>query len=201
MVLARVFVALWFLTALTLSLTGWFRQFSSATLFGIGALASATAFTVLHWLSAAFRGFTRARGLKRLTLAQTLRLFGILALIKAYQHVLPAVFAIPTGVLDVAFASTSFFVATFLISDKGRPKPGFIAWHVAGVVALGISVVFAVLTATPRFGLVEEGITSQPMSWFPMSIVPTFIGPFVLVCHLLAITAARQPSTGSPPKT
>src|SRR5258705_11367274 len=108
MAIARVFVLLWFLAALTLSITGWFERFSSATLFGIGAVVAASGFAILHGLSRRFRGFTRARSLKRLTRVQVLRFFGVLALVKAHQHVLPALFAIPTGLIDIAFAITSF---------------------------------------------------------------------------------------------
>jgi hypothetical protein len=49
----------------------------------------------------------------------------------------------------------------------------------------------AVLTSSSRFGMVKDGITSQPMAWFPMSLVPTFIGPLVLIFHLLALVAAH----------
>jgi hypothetical protein len=191
MLIARVFVLLWFLIVFTLSITGWFQRFSSATLFGIGALVSATGFTFLHWVSERFRGFTRARSLRRLTWAQTLRFYGILALFKAHQHVLPALFAVPTGLIDIFFAATSFFVAARLISANGRPGPGFFAWHVAGLGGLAVSAVMAFLTSSNRFGLIRDGITSQPMTWFPMSLVPVFIGPFVLVCHLLALGAAH----------
>jgi hypothetical protein len=189
MALAAVFVALWFAAVFTLSITGWFERFSSAALFGIGALLSATGFVVLHWWSERFRGFLRARSLKRLTQAQSLRFFGTLALIKSSQHVLPAIFAIPTGLMDDALAISSFFVAAQLVSKEGRPRAGFIAWHVAGLGSLAISVVLAVLTSSERFGVVERGATSWPMTWFPMSLVPTFIGPMVLICHLLALAA------------
>ncbi len=190
MSIARAFVLSWFAAAFALSVSGWFERFSSATLFGFGALASASGFTILHWLSTKFRGYTRARGLKRLTRVQVLRLFGVLALVKADQDVLPDLFAIPTGIIDIVFAVTSFFVAARFVSANGRPKPGFFVWHILGLLGLGVSVTLAVLTSSARFGLVEKGITSQPMTWFPMSLVPTFIGPFVLVCHLLAISAA-----------
>lgn len=185
------FVLVWFLLAFALSFTGWFERFSSATLFGIGAVASATGFAVLHWRSEKFRGFLRARSLKRLTQAQALRLFGVLALIKTDQHILPALFAIPTGIIDIFFAITSFFVAARLISETGKPQPGFFGWHVAGLGGLAVSVTLAVLTSSSRFGLVKEGITSQPMTWFPMSLVPVFIGPLVLIFHLLALCAAH----------
>jgi len=192
MLIGTAFVLLWFLTVFTLSITGWFERFSSATLFGFGSVVSATGFAFLHWLSEQFRGFLRARSLRRVTLAQTFRFYGILALIKTHQHVLPALFAVPTGLIDLFFAITSFFVAARLISPNGRPKRGFFAWHVAGLGGLGVSAVMAVLTASNRFGLIKDGITSQPMTWFPMSLVPVFVGPFVLIFHLLALTAAHR---------
>lgn len=186
------FILLWFLIVFSLSVTGWFEQFSSGTLFGMGAVVSATGFTFLHWRSEKFRGFLRARNLRRLTWVQAFRFYGILALVKAHQHVLPAIFAVPTGIIDVIFASTSFLVAARLISRDGNPKPGFVAWHVAGLGGLAVSALLAVLTSSTRFGLVEGGLTSKPMTWFPMSLVPVFIGPLVLIFHLLALGAAHQ---------
>lgn len=191
-----IFVLSWFAAAFTLSLTGWFEHFSSATLFGFGAIASATGFAVLHWRSEKFRDYVRARGLKRFTRIQVLRFFGTLALINAHEHILPALFAIPTGALDLVFAVTSFFVADRLVSADGHPKPGFAAWHIAGLGSLATSAILALLTASTRFGLVENGITSQPMTWFPMSLVPVFIGPMVLIFHLLALTAAHSHRPG-----
>ncbi|HWF09320.1 MAG TPA: hypothetical protein VG297_12710 [Bryobacteraceae bacterium] len=189
MLLAAAFVGLWFAAAFALSVTGWFRQFTSAELFGIGALASATGFLVLHALSEQFRGFLRACRLRRLTQAQILRLFGNLALLKASQHVLPAIFAIPTALIDDAFALSSFYVASHLIGRGGDARRGFIAWNVAGLGGLVFSVAAAVLTSSAGVGFAKDGITSWPMTWFPMSLVPTFIGPLVLICHLLALAA------------
>jgi hypothetical protein len=178
-----------FLLAFSLSITGWFERFSSATLFGMGAVLSASGFVILHWLSQKFRIFVKARSLKWLTLAQTLRFFGLLALVKAQQHVLPPIFAVPTAWIDLAFALTSFFVAARLVSANGIARPGFVTWHFLGLLGLSISATLAILTSSERFGLVNAGITSQPMTWFPMSLVPVFIGPMVVIFHLLALTA------------
>ncbi|MEO7651579.1 MAG: hypothetical protein ABIZ80_14025 [Bryobacteraceae bacterium] len=188
--LARLFVLLWFLLAFTLSASGWFERFSSATLFGIGTGATVSIFTILFWMSSRFRRYARAGNLKRLTRAQLLRFFGILALIKANQGVLPGTFAIPTGVMDILIAATSLVVAARLVTPDRRPRPGFFVWHVVGLLSLAISTTLGILTSSTRFGLVTDGITSQPMTWFPMSLAPTFIGPLVLICHLLALVAA-----------
>ena len=190
--LARAFVLSWFLVAFTLSVIGWFERFSSATLFGIGSVVSVSGFTILHRLSTRFRDYTQARGLKILTRTQVLRLYGTLAIVKTYQQFLPALFGIPTAIMDILIATTSFYAATRLVSPRGYPQPGFFAWHVAGLITLGISAVLAILTSSTSFGLVKDEITSQPLTWFPMSLVPTFIGPFVLVCHLLALVTAHH---------
>lgn len=187
-----LFLVGWFLGAFVLSVTGYWGRFSSATLFGFGAIISGAGFAFLHWRSEKFRAFARARSLRRMTDAQALRFFGVLALFEADWHVLPRLFAIPTGALDLFFAVTSFFVAKRLVLRDGTPKRGFFAWHVAGLGALGVSALLAVLTSSPRFGLVHNGITSQPMARFPMSLVPVFIGPFVLIFHLLALSAANE---------
>ncbi len=187
--IAAALVLASFLLAFSLSITGWFERFSSATLFGMGGILSASGFLILHWLSGRFRLFVQARSLRWLTLAQTLRFFGLLALVKAHQHVLPAIFAVPTAWIDVAFASTSFLVAAGLVKANGTARTGFVQWHFLGLLGLSISVTLAILTSSERFGLVKAGITSQPMTWFPMSLVPVFIGPMVVIFHLLALTA------------
>ena len=193
MLIARIFVALWFLLSLGLSLAGWFEQFSSPTLFGIGAVAASIGFAVLHSRFEQFRGFVRVRSLKRITIGQTLRFYGILAFYKAYHHILPVSFAVPTGIIDVVFAASSFFVAARLVSADGKPKPGFAAWHILGLAGLATSAILAVLTSSNRFGMTPNGITSQTMTQFPISLVPTFIGPLVLVFHLVALTAGHPP--------
>jgi hypothetical protein len=192
MILARLLIVGAFLIAFTLSISGFFERFSSATLFGFGSLLIASGFLILHRLSARFRLFLRARSLKRLTLAQTLRFYGLLALVKAHEHVLPALFAVPTAVMDVAIAVTSFYVASRLVSPDGKARPGFIAYHVSGLATIAISATLAVLTSSARFGLVQDGITSQPLTWFPMSLVPVFIGPMVTIFHLLALATVYE---------
>ena len=121
-----------------------------------------------------------------------LRFYGVPALVKAHQHVLPAAFAIPTGLIDIAFAVTSVFVASGMVNSRGETSRGFVAWHVAGLAGLAISVTLAVLTSSARFGVVDAQHTSRAMTWFPMSLVPVFIGPMVLIFHLPALAAHGQ---------
>jgi hypothetical protein len=200
-IFAAIFVAVWFGLAFTLSYTGWFERFTAAELFGVGSVISASSFAALHWRSERFRGFVRARSLRRLTWGQALRFYGILALYKADQKVLPKLFAIPTGLMDIAIACGAFYVAAKMVSAKGHPTPGFRIYHLIGIATLGTSAVLAVATSTPWFGLVKDGITSQPLTRFPMSLVPTFIGPFVLILHFQAAivafhTAAVEKASG-----
>src|SRR5947209_842454 len=127
-----------FLIALSLSLMGWFERFTSAGLFGMGSFLSAGGFVVLYGISQRFRAFLKARSIRWLTLGQAMRFYGLLAFYEAYQHVLPAIFAIPTGLLDAFFATTSFVVARRFVAPDGRARRGFVAWNIAGLGALAI---------------------------------------------------------------
>ena len=189
MSLGTILIIFWFVLALALSVTGWFEQFSSEAVFGMGGVVL-FGFGLSLFFSQRIRDYTLSRSLQGLTRVQAVRLFGILAFIKAHQNVLPAVFAIPTGIFDVSMAITSFFVAERLVSPEGRPSPVFFVWHVLGLIALGISVVLAFWTSSTRFGLTHE-ITSQAMARFPMNLTPAFFGPLTLLYHLLALGAAR----------
>ena len=180
---AGVVIALTLGISVTLSVTGWFEQFPALLLFGFGAVAVGIAFAVLYFLEHLFHRKMPIRNLRFLTYGQTLRFFGTLAYWKAAQHVLPPLFAIPTAVMDDALAISSFYVARCCIMPDGRPTRGFFVWHIAGLASLAISNVLVVLTAAPPSG----AITSQAMASFPMSIVPTWIGPMVLMFHLLAL--------------
>jgi hypothetical protein len=145
------------------------------------------AFGVLYVLEHLFHRKVPIRDLRFLTYGQTLRFFGTLAFLKAWQHVLPPLFAIPTAVMDDALAISSFYVARRCLARDGTPTRGFLLWHAAGVASLGISNILAFLTASPHWGFTPNGVTSQALASFPMSIVPTWIGPMVLVFHLLAL--------------
>jgi hypothetical protein len=181
--------------SVTLSATGWFEQFPALLLFGFGAVAVGIAFAVLYFLEHRFHRPVPIRNPWFLTYAQTLRFYGTLAYLEAWKHVLPPLFAIPTGVMDDAIAISSFWVARRCIRRNGRPTRGFFLWHIAGLATLAISNVLAILTASPHAG----GASSQAMASFPMSIVPTWIGPMVLMFHLLALYdgARRRVNTSS----
>jgi hypothetical protein len=178
MVIALIFILAWFLTALGLAVTGWFEQFSAARMFAFGSFATVTGYLILHRLNERFRGFVRARNLKRLTQGQLLRFYGTLALFQT--HSLTAAFAIPTAIIDILIAASATPAAARLVPAAGRVPPGFFVWHAFGLTGLATSVAL-VTTMSPK-----------AMSAFPMSLVPTFIGPFVTILHLLAIDSARH---------
>jgi len=189
--IARLLILASCLLSVGLSASGWFEQFPVGALFAFGTFAIASGYLILHWLSKRFRLFVQAGNLKHLTQSQAFRFFGTLALVKAWQHTLPFAFAVPTGIADLIIAIGSFFIAR-IVPDRGPVPKAFFIWHFVGLATLGMSATLAILTSSPRFGLVEDGVTSQAMTSFPVSIVPTFIGPMVTIFHLLALDAARH---------
>ena len=64
--------------------------------------------------------------------------------------------------------------------------------HVLGILGLIVSGGLAILTSPTPLGVLAASVTSQAMSDFPLSLVPTFLGPVVLILHLTALTIARD---------
>jgi len=66
---------------------------------------------------------------------------------------------------------------------------GIRRWHMFGIAALIVSGGSGVLTSPPA------------MSAFPLSLVPTFLGPVMLLLHLaaLAVISSASPANSPPP--
>src|ERR1700748_3171368 len=108
---ALFYISVWFAIALSLSMSGWFERFPSPVLFVFGTVATIMGFTVLYVIEHRFRRNVPLRDLRFLTYGQALRFYGTLAFFKAWQHVLPPLFAIPTAVMDDLLAFSCFYAA------------------------------------------------------------------------------------------
>jgi len=119
-------------------------------------------------------------------------MLGSIAFFAAYaQGVLPARFALTTAVTDLAFGLTALFVGWKLVSKEGLPRRGFSHWHLVGMVALLVSSTIGILTSPTPLGILTPGVNSQAVTWFPLSLVPTFFGPVTMIAHVMALQIAR----------
>src|SRR5439155_21202291 len=99
---------------------------------------------------------------------------------------LPFAFAAPAGSGDIIVAT----LAVLLLALSGpRNRSLLIIWNTIGL----IDILFVIMTAL-RLGL-EDWRSMHALREFPLSLLPTFLVPLILVSHLLIFfRAARMKS-------
>ena len=187
-----VFLCVWFVAAVGASASGLLDNIPSPILLVAGFVIPLAGFSGAYFYSDEFRRFVLAQDLRQLTFLQASRITGFIFFVEYMRGNLPAAFAIPTGLSDVTIGSTALIAVSRLVSRDGVPKRGFILWHRFGVFALLVSGGTGILTSPTPLGIFASDVTSQAMSRFPLSLVPTFLGPVVLILHLMALAIAHE---------
>ena len=181
-------ISLWFLLALSCSLLGVFDSKQRLPIpLGAAAILPVVAYAIWYLRAAEFRQFVLAADLRILTLAQTWRVGGVVFLILHREGLLPGVFALPAGWGDIAIGATAPLVAWVISSEKNFPKQIFVLWNVLGILDLVMAVTLGILASASPLGILAGEITTQVMGTFPLSLIPTFFVPLLIIFHLIVL--------------
>ena len=88
---------------------------------------------------------------------------------------------------DILTGITAPFAAIFLVGQKINHRVGAIIWNFAGLILL-FNVVIRAIMATPYF--YDATLFETPNAavfYFPFVLLPTFVVPAVLFCHLVSL--------------
>ena len=185
--LSGAVLAAWFLLALGGSLLGVFDSQPRPPLpLGLAAVVPVAAFAVSYLTSVRFREFVLSLDLQMLTVAQTWRVAGIVFVILYVQGALPGVFALPAGLGDMAIGITAPVVAWYW--KPPFPRKTFVAWNLLGSLDLVNAVSLGVLASATPVGVLAGDVTTRLMGQFPLSLIPTFFVPLLLIFHLIALS-------------
>jgi hypothetical protein len=152
----------------------------------VAVLAPITIFTAWYLRSRSFQEYILSLNPQTLTIVHSARLGGVVFLVLSAYRILPGFAALPAGWGDVAIGATAVPVAMRLV--RPSRKASFIVWQVLGVVDLVMAIF---LGAISRF-VDPEGISMAPMTLLPLSLIPTFAVPLLLILHGICIAQARQ---------
>ena len=184
-------LAVWFLVALGGSLLGLFDSGPRPPLLlGLAAAVPVAAFVVCYLTSAEFREFVLSLDLRGLALAQTFRVVGIVFVILYSLGALPGAFALPAGWGDFAIGITAPVVAWYW--KRPFPYRTFIVWNVLGSLDLVNAVSLGVLASASPVGFLAGDVTTRLMGQFPLSLIPTFFVPLLLIFHIISLIRVRQ---------
>ena len=121
----------------------------------------------------------------RLALPHTLRVVGVLFLIVMAQGHLPAAFALPAGLGDIAIGVAAPFVARRLARNTGRA--GAARFNVLGILDLIVAGSIGFLL----IGLVEVTPSTEPLLLLPLALIPTVPVPLALALHIVSLRRVR----------
>jgi hypothetical protein len=146
-------------------------------------------FVLWYATSPGFREFVLSLNPQNLTIVQTWRIVGMTFVVLYVYGILPGVFALPAGWGDVAIGITAPFVAIYLAGNAQR-KASYVVWQLLGMLDLVTAVTLGVLASPAPVGVLGHGVTTEPMTLMPLSVIPTFAVPLLLILHIISIAQA-----------
>lgn len=170
---------------------GWYRTLPWFPVAVAGFLGTLLALSVLPVM----RRTLTARGMvSRLVLPHSFRLAGVFFLFYLALGHLPALFALPAGLGDIAAGIAAPLVARRLALGTGRRAA--LWFNIYGVTDLVTGLILGALTG---FQLLSITPSSAPIAEFPLALIPTVTVPLLFALHitsLLTLTrASRAPSS------
>jgi hypothetical protein len=148
-----------------------------------GALAAAL---LLSHTPVVSRIVAQPDGLWRLTVPQIFRVVGVTFLVVLALGKLPAVFALPAGLGDMAIGVEAVFLARNLRRGvAGRRAVWY--FNVLGLVDLvvALAIGFAAAPAVVRLLLISP--TTEAISLLPLALIPATVVPLASALHLLSL--------------
>jgi len=181
-------IAAWFGFALTASALHLFQTDPSRppVALGLAVLIPIGAFLLWFSRAAGFRAFALSLNPRTLTFVQSWRIAGFTFLVLYAAGMLPGGFALPAGWGDIAIGVTAPLVASKFATSSHRRV--FLLWQILGIVDL----VMAIALGTLARLISPHGVPTGVMTVLPMSLIPTFAVPLLIILHLICIAQARH---------
>lgn len=180
-------IAVWFIFVFSASALHLFKNDSNRVELAVALAALTPIFLFSLWFATSekFWQFALSLNPRTLTFVQSWRILGFVFVVLQAYGVLPPIFALPAGYGDMAIGATASLVAWKLANPSHRNS--FILWQVLGIADLVVAVG---LGTTARL-LSPYGTSMVAMTVLPLSLVPTFIVPLLLILHVICIAQAR----------
>jgi hypothetical protein len=134
----------------------------------------------------------------RLTVPHALRVVGVVFLILLAQGRLPAVFALPAGLGDIAIGLAAPSVARRLARGTGRTRA--VWFNLLGILDLVVAVSIGFLAGLGPYRPLEGTLSTEPLGLLPLALIPTVAVPVAVALHIMSLTrlrAAPAPGEGA----
>lgn len=175
---------IWILAAIAVGYTGTLARLPMQAVPAV--VLGLTALLVLAYRTiSAFRTWIESLDIRALVSLHVTRFVGAYFLVLYQRGELPYAFAVPGGIGDIAVATAAVAILFVPMSEERRLR--FISiWNVVGLV----DILLVVFTAAR---LVLSGSRElRALTYLPLSLLPTFLVPLIVACHLAIFARIRQ---------
>ena len=149
-------------------------------------------FLIAYRFFQSFREFVLGYDLRLGAGIQAWRFAGLGFLALWAQGVLPAAFALPAGLGDMAIGMTAPWIMLTLIRHPSFAASRlFVIWNLLGMLDLIVAVSTGGLISVLARGIPGE-ITTRPMTELPLILIPAYFVPIFFMVHLSALFQARR---------
>jgi hypothetical protein len=125
----------------------------------------------------------------RLALPHTLRVVGVTFLIVMAQGRVPAVFALPAGLGDIATGLAAPLVALRLTQGAGHTRA--VWFNLFGILDLIVALSIGFLAGLGPWRPFEVTPSTEPLSLLPLALVPTTAVPLSVALHIVSLRRLR----------
>ncbi len=123
---------------------------------------------------------------------QVFRIIGLLFIILYMQGQLPAEFAIPAGVGDIAIGLTALWVGWMVANKKPFWGKTAAIWSLLGIVDLVWAVSLGFRTSPGKLQTMALDSPNYMISSYPLVLIPVFVVPFAIFLHIAALIRLRR---------
>lgn len=134
-------------------------------------------------------------GLARLTWPHTLRVVGVVFILTMALGTLPAVFALPAGLGDIAIGLTAPFIARRL---KRGDRTGARWFNLLGLIDLVVAVSLGFLAGLGPIRILDVTPSTAEVALLPLVLIPTTAVPLAMALHLVSLVRLRHATATAP---
>ena len=188
---AAVLLGGWFTATAVIAGHGWYHTLPWFPVAVAGFLGTLLA---LSRIPVAARALTAPGMVSRLELPHTPRVAGVAFLFYLALGHLPALFALPAGLGDIAAGIAAPLVARRLAQGTGRRAA--VWFNAFGMTDLVVALTLGALTG---FQLINVTPSGAPISELPLALIPAAAVPLLFALHITSVSAlVRAPRTPRP---
>jgi hypothetical protein len=182
--------AAWIILSAVLADGGAYRQSTSETRPWIGVAAGGALVAALLGtaIPAVGKALDAPGALARLTVPHAFRVVGVAFIVVMALGKLPAVFALPAGLGDIAVGIAAPFIARRL---AGGDRSGAIWFNILGLLDLIVAVSIGFLAGLGPSRLLDISPSTADVALLPLVLIPTTAVPLALALHVASLIRLR----------